>query len=74
MGDVEDPVLYAAQPLWEWQQTEKGKWVMEHAKDPTYNILNDPTTYGHRVTVHGLLTDKDYTYFMLKYGCNKVNR
>ena len=25
LGDVEDPDIYAAQPIWEWQQTEKGK-------------------------------------------------
>jgi hypothetical protein len=25
MGDVEDPELYAAQPLYEWQQTEQGQ-------------------------------------------------
>ena len=31
LSDVEDPELYAAQPIWEWQQTETGKWVMEHA-------------------------------------------
>ena len=33
MGDVEDPDLYAAQPLWEWQSSEMGKWVMERAVD-----------------------------------------
>ena len=31
MGDVEDPDLYAAQPLWEWQESEMGAWVMKHA-------------------------------------------
>ena len=32
MGDVEDPDLYAAQPLWDWQNSEAGAWVMEHAE------------------------------------------
>ena len=32
MGDVEDPYLYAGFPIYEWQQTDKGKWVMAHAK------------------------------------------
>jgi hypothetical protein len=31
MGDVEDPDLYAASPLYEWQQSEAGAWVMAHA-------------------------------------------
>jgi hypothetical protein len=26
MGDVEDPYLYAAFPISEWQATEHGKW------------------------------------------------
>ena len=33
LSDVEDPDLYAAQPMWEWQQSEQGKFVMEHAVD-----------------------------------------
>jgi hypothetical protein len=36
MGDVEDPDLYAAQPLYEWQQSEQGKWIMEHAVEPPF--------------------------------------
>jgi hypothetical protein len=28
MGDVEDPDLYAAQPLIEWEKSESGQWVM----------------------------------------------
>jgi hypothetical protein len=31
LGDVEDPDLYAAIPLGKWQDSESGKWVMEHA-------------------------------------------
>lgn len=68
MGDVDDVDIYVAQPLWEWQQTEHGKWVMEHAKDPAYNVTTDPYNYGYRITVTGLLEEKDYTYFMLKWG------
>jgi hypothetical protein len=69
MGDVDDPYLYAAFPIHEWQQTEHGKWVMEHATEPpTFTCDPDLSTYGYRVTVSGHLTDKDYTYFMLKWG------
>jgi len=34
MGDVEDPELYAAPPILEWQKTEQGCWVMAHCPDP----------------------------------------
>jgi hypothetical protein len=70
MGDVDDVELYAAQPLWEWQQTEHGKWVMQHAEDPTYSVSADPYNFGYRIAVHGLLLEKDYTYFALKWGQN----
>ena len=33
MGDVEDPDLYIAQPIYEWQQTDAGKYVMDKS-DP----------------------------------------
>ena len=33
MGDVEDIDIYIAQPIYEWQQTEKGQWCMLNASD-----------------------------------------
>ena len=29
MGDVEDPEIYCAEPIYQWQQTPAGKWCME---------------------------------------------
>jgi hypothetical protein len=68
MGDVEDPEIYCAQPIYEWQQTDAGQWVMEHCADPTYNFVPDPYTYGHRVVLTGELEEKDATFFTLKWG------
>ena len=31
MGDVEDPDIYVAAPIWEWQQSDAGRFIMEHA-------------------------------------------
>jgi hypothetical protein len=67
LGDVEDPEIYAAQPLCEWQTTEMGEWVMKHCPDPTYQISVDPHTWGYKVIIHGKLTAEDATYFTLKY-------
>ena len=48
MGDVEDPDLMVADPIWHWQQTEAGKWVMENSvEQPMWNRFMDPTSYGH---------------------------
>ena len=69
MGDVEDPYLYAAFPISEWQKTEHGKWVMKNAiGDPEFLCRPDPTTYGFRVVITGKLEARDATYFKLKWG------
>lgn len=68
MGDVDDVDIYAAQPLWEWQQTEAGQWVMAHCKDPRYTIGPDGASWGHRVRVYGVLEDKDATFWQLKWS------
>ena len=39
MSDVDDPELYAAFPISEWQKTEKGAWVMKHSIDPTLDYI-----------------------------------
>jgi len=68
MGYVEDPYLYAARPIWEWQQTEKGKWVMENViEPPVFHIEPDMFTMGHFVSITGNLTPEAETYFRLKY-------
>ena len=66
MGDVEDPEIYVAAPIYEWQQTEIGKWCMAHAEDPTYHISPDDFSYGYIVTVKGTLKDKYATLYELK--------
>jgi hypothetical protein len=68
MGDVEDPELYAAQPLYEWQQTEQGQWVMKHCSDPQYIIRPDVNTFGHKIIVHGELEDQLATEYLLRWG------
>ena len=68
MGDVEDPDLYAAQPLWEFEKSEKGQWVMEHAlESPIWQRQIDHMTFGYRYKVAARLTEKDITYFLLKW-------
>ena len=69
MGDVEDPYLYASQPLWQWQETEMGKWVMEHAlEQPVFYCEHDAASFGYRVAIWAVLGGADLTYFELKYG------
>ena len=69
MGDVDDVDIYVAQPIYEWQQTEQGKWVMEHANNLTYHTAPDPYKFGYRITISGEMdTGAQLTEYLLKYG------
>ena len=68
MGDVEDPELYAAQPLYEWQQTEQGQWVINNCPDPRYIVRPDDHNWGHKIIVYGEIEDKLATEYLLKWG------
>lgn len=67
MGDVDDVEIYAAQPIYEWQQTTQGKWVMEHAEDLRFYTSADPSTFGYRISIRGEIDDKHATEFFLRW-------
>ena len=66
MGDVEDPDLWVASPIYEWQQTEAGKFVMEHAVEKPYWISGvDYTTYGTVYKIMARLSEQNETFWRL---------
>ena len=68
MGDVEDPDLYAAQPLYEWQQSEVGQWVIEHAVEtPFWHRAVDPYSYGYKYYIIARFSEQDQTDWALKW-------
>ena len=68
MGDVEDPDLYAAEPLYNWQQTEAGQWVIEHAVEtPFWHRTVNPHTFGWTYHVIARLCEQDQTYWALRW-------
>ena len=74
MGDVEDPDLYAAQPLWEWQESEMGKFVMEKSVEtPIWHRQADVANYGYEYAVEAFLKGSDYSFWALKWG-NEVDK
>ena len=68
MGDVEDPELYAALPLGEFMDTEKGQWIRDNCRDPQYIIRPDQHTYGTRVIVYGEVEELAATEYFLKWA------
>jgi hypothetical protein len=69
MGDVDDPDLYAAEPLWQWQQSEEGQWVMTHAVEtPCWYRIPDQLQYGYRFEVRAKLSGARLTEYMLRHS------
>lgn len=69
VGDSEDPELYAAEPLLQWQHSEQGQWVMDHAiETPMWHRHVDYHSYGHTFIITAKLKDRDYTFWTLKWN------
>ena len=66
LSDVEDPELYAAEPIWEWQQTPAGWWVLEHAVEKPYWTYHYHS-YGYEFNIVARLSEADQIFFKLKY-------
>jgi hypothetical protein len=75
MGDVEDPDLYAGEPLYKWQTSEMGEWVMARAVDtPEWHRRSDPSLYGYQYTIVAKLTSIDYTAWQIKWGIDQLDK
>ena len=68
VSDVEDPDIYAAEPIFEWQNSEAGKWMIKHSDPtPSWHQMTDIATWGVRYLIRGYLSPENYTYWKLKY-------
>jgi hypothetical protein len=69
MGDVEDPDLYAAEPLMSWEQSEVGQWCMKNACDtPTWHRMPDIISYGYSYQIRAKFMGPALTEWLLRYG------
>ena len=69
VGDVEDPEIYAAGPIYDWERSDAGGFVMKHAIDkPTYYRQLDHTTYGYQYAIVAELEAKKLSEFYLRWG------
>lgn len=69
MGDVDDVDIYVTEPIYNWQQTEHGRWVMEHAHDLTYLTGPDINTLGYKVSIVGDLAEgPQMTEYFLRWS------
>ena len=68
LPDSEDPAVMAAEPIWQWQQTDHGRWVMRHARNLTFHTQLDHLYWGHDIAITGDLDDSGLiTEYYLRY-------
>ena len=69
VGDVEDPEIYAAEPLYKWQESEQGQFIMEHAVNkPEWQRHMDYTSFGHKYAIVAELEKKKLAEYYLRWG------
>ena len=69
VGDVEDPEIYAAGPIYDWERSEAGQWVMSNAVDKPYYIKElDYNSWGHRYKIMARLSEQHQTFWTLKWN------
>lgn len=72
LGDVDDPEIYAAGPIYTWQTSEAGQWVMDNAVEPpTYHKQMDPFIWGYTYAITARLSEQNITFFRLKFETYK---
>ena len=73
VGDVEDPDLYAAQPLIEWEKSERGQWMMANAVEtPSWHRFADPALLGYKYQIQAKLQGAKLTEWLLRYGDTRI--
>lgn len=69
VSDVDDPDIYAGQPLWEWEKSDAGQFVMKYAVDkPEWHRQIDVTSMGHKYAIVAELEKKKLAEFYLRWG------
>jgi len=69
MSDVEDPDLYAAEPLYQWEHSEQGQFVMTNALEtPEWHRSVVPDRYGWQYIITARLEGPALTEYLLRWG------
>lgn len=68
VSDSEDPDLYAAEPMYNWEKSAAGQWVIAHSTEPITWYRNlDLSSYSYQYAIVARLTSQDRTFFELKF-------
>lgn len=73
VGDVEDPVVYAAEPILEWEKSPMGQWVKKNSVSvPEWRRSINPSTYSCYFAIIAELEMPKITEFYLRWGTEKL--
>jgi hypothetical protein len=65
----EDPDVYSAEPIFDWERSEAGQFVMKYAMNkPEWVKHADPVWMGYRYIVIAELEAKTLSEFYLRFG------
>lgn len=68
LGDVEDPDLYAAEPMYKWEKSEQGQYVMSKAVEtPVWQRHTDLSSFSIQYAIIAKLYEEDATYYTLRW-------
>lgn len=69
LSDVEDPDLYAAEPLYKWEKSEQGQFIMSNAvEQPEFHRQVNPMLMGYQYAITAELEKKKLSEFLLRWG------
>lgn len=73
VSEVEDPDIYAAAPIYDWEKSESGQFVMKHAiGQPVFHKNINHLTYGYEYVIVAELEKKKLSEFYLRFDKSLV--
>jgi len=64
--DQDDPDIVADLTIAQWNQSEAGKWLLEHSKIAKWRT-NDPDSISLHYKIVSTITPEKYTFWSLTY-------
>jgi hypothetical protein len=64
--DIHDPII--SNPVLEWESSEQGQWVMEHAQNLTYFRGHQMASLQTMVMITGELDGVELTEYLLRWA------
>ncbi len=66
---VDDPDLWAAEPLYKWEHSEQGQWVMKNAYEkPVWHKMQDISQLNYKFIIRAKFLGSTLTEWLLRYG------